>query len=169
MIEVLALVLTGLGLTASIVYYANILNNDNKTRELQLQAQQQVAETRQTQLYMQVFNMTVNNRTFIDSYFKLTAYNWKDYNDFLDSIGFRGPEITELGYTIPHDDDVGWHVLEQFVTDPILYVRRYVSYGCHGSPREPLPLSQEAALRLEASPPPHPAPEASFHREECGN
>ena len=33
-LEVLALVLTGLGLTASIVYYANILLNANKTQKL---------------------------------------------------------------------------------------------------------------------------------------
>ena len=57
MIETIALVLTGLGLTASIVYYANILNNANKTRELQLEsqeltrkAQEQALETRQAQL-----------------------------------------------------------------------------------------------------------------------
>ena len=36
-LEVLALVLTGLGLTASIVYYANILLNANKTQKLQLE------------------------------------------------------------------------------------------------------------------------------------
>jgi hypothetical protein len=33
MIEYLPLVLTGIGLTASIIYYANILNNANKARE----------------------------------------------------------------------------------------------------------------------------------------
>ena len=56
MIEYLPLVLTGLGLTASIAYYANILNNANKTRELQLKAQEQALETRQAQLLMQIVN-----------------------------------------------------------------------------------------------------------------
>jgi hypothetical protein len=36
MIEFLPLVLTGLGLTASIVYYANVLRNANKTRRTQM-------------------------------------------------------------------------------------------------------------------------------------
>ena len=36
MFEYLPLVLTGLGLTASIVYYANVLANANKNRELQI-------------------------------------------------------------------------------------------------------------------------------------
>ncbi len=50
MIEALAFVLTGLGLTASLVYYSNILSNANKTRELQLKAQNLTLETRQGQL-----------------------------------------------------------------------------------------------------------------------
>ena len=48
MIEYLPLVLTGLGLTASILYYTMTLRNANKTQQQQL-------ETRQAQLYMQLF------------------------------------------------------------------------------------------------------------------
>ena len=57
MIEYLPLVLTGIGIIASIIYYANILNNANKTRELQLRAQEHATETRQAQLYMQLFQV----------------------------------------------------------------------------------------------------------------
>ena len=62
MIETIALVLTGLGLIASIVYYANILNNANKTRELQLEAQKQTEETRQAQLFMNIYNQHLSER-----------------------------------------------------------------------------------------------------------
>ena len=55
-IENLPLVLTGLGLTASILYYTMILRNANKTRGLQLKAQEQALETRQAQLLMQIVN-----------------------------------------------------------------------------------------------------------------
>jgi hypothetical protein len=47
MIETIAFIKTGIGLTASIIYYAkvlenaNILNNANKTRELQLKAHEE--------------------------------------------------------------------------------------------------------------------------------
>ena len=54
-LEFVALILTGLGLTASIVYYANILNNANKTRELQLKSQEQTLETRQTNILMNLY------------------------------------------------------------------------------------------------------------------
>ena len=56
MIEYLPLVLTGFGLTASIIYYASVLKNANKTRELQLKAQEHATETRQAQLFMQLFD-----------------------------------------------------------------------------------------------------------------
>jgi len=50
----LALVLTGLGLTASILYYAMVLRNANKTQQLAL-------ETRQAQLFMQMYNRWIEN------------------------------------------------------------------------------------------------------------
>ena len=71
--DVLAIVVSILGLTASIIYYANILNNANKTRIHQLKAQQQAEETRQTQLYMRLwdkwdsedFFQTLSKRSFL--------------------------------------------------------------------------------------------------------
>ena len=47
MIETIGFIFTGLGLTASIIYYANILANANKTRELQLKAQEEAEKARQ--------------------------------------------------------------------------------------------------------------------------
>jgi hypothetical protein len=46
-LDYLPLVLTGIGIIASILYYASILRNANKTRELQLKAQEHATETRQ--------------------------------------------------------------------------------------------------------------------------
>jgi len=71
MIEYLPLVLTGLGLTASIIYYANILSNANKTRELQLHAQEQALETRQAQMFMQIYNQC-QDPTFTGAYNRIT-------------------------------------------------------------------------------------------------
>ena len=62
MIEYLPFVLTGLGLTASILYYASVLRNANKTQIMQL-------ETRQAQLFMGVFNQLQNKEI-------QEAWNW---------------------------------------------------------------------------------------------
>ena len=46
-LEVVAILLSGIGISASLVYYANVLANANKTQQLQL-------ETRQAQLFIQM-------------------------------------------------------------------------------------------------------------------
>ena len=49
MIESIPLILTGIGIIISILYYTSVLKNANKTQQMQL-------ETRQGQLIMQVYN-----------------------------------------------------------------------------------------------------------------
>jgi len=68
MIETLAFILTGLGLTASIIYYANILNNANKNRELQI--------------FMDIFksiSTEENQRTWAE----LLNTEFTDYEDYM--------------------------------------------------------------------------------------
>ena len=95
MIESIPLILTGLGLTASIVYYANILNNANRTRELQLKAQELALknqelqlETRQASLFMQLFSI-YDTREFLEDFGNI-AYHY-EYNDLTDWENKYGP------------------------------------------------------------------------------
>jgi len=85
-IEVIALVLTGLGLAASIIYYANILNNANKTRELQLKSQELATETRQAQLFMNIYNHW-NTPDFWKNYWNVMDREWIDYDDYQSKYG----------------------------------------------------------------------------------
>ena len=55
--EFLAVILTGIGLTVSILYYTTVLQNANKTRELQLRAQEQALESRNTQFFIQLYHL----------------------------------------------------------------------------------------------------------------
>ena len=72
MIEYLPLVLTGLGLTASIIYYASVLRNQNKTRRLQmLQNMWEWISTEEGYLRMS----------------ELMKMHWKDYEDFNQKYG----------------------------------------------------------------------------------
>jgi hypothetical protein len=68
MIEYLPLVLTGLGLTASIFYYANVIANANKNRELQI--------------FMDIFKVISteeNQRTWAE----LLNAEFTDYEDYM--------------------------------------------------------------------------------------
>ena len=87
--------MTGISLTIAAAYYSLTLRNTQKNQQMQL-------ETRQTQLYMQVFNMSYNNRTFMDAYFRLIKVEWKGYEDFTESIGFNQTEYTDLGNELIH-------------------------------------------------------------------
>ncbi|MCW4012045.1 MAG: hypothetical protein NWF07_03535 [Candidatus Bathyarchaeota archaeon] len=75
MIEYLPIVLTGIGLTASILYYSIILRNANKTQKMQL-------ETRQVQMFMMIGN--VRNSIEFQRLFYRVAYidEWSDIEDY---------------------------------------------------------------------------------------
>ena len=78
-LEIIALVLTGLGLTASIVYYASVLRNANKTQQMQL-------ETRQSQFLMQVYNQ-FDTREKQESFFELWKWEWNNFDEFWEKYG----------------------------------------------------------------------------------
>jgi hypothetical protein len=81
-LEVIALVLTGLSITASIIYYASILRNANKTRELQIQAQEQALETRKTEIFLRHFGSDTEDH--IKTVVEIQKWTWTGYNDWLE-------------------------------------------------------------------------------------
>ena len=94
-IENLPLVITGLGLTVSILYYTLTLRNANKTR--------------QAQLYMQVYNL-ITSREFVIADNKLMLeWSKEKFTKWTDFINKHGPEANMEDYLI--FDQLG-HVLE---------------------------------------------------------
>jgi hypothetical protein len=75
MVEVdISIIFAGLSIAASIVYYASVLRNQNKTQQMQL-------ETRQAQLYMGLIN-TLRSPEFRRQWHITEAAEWEDYEDF---------------------------------------------------------------------------------------
>ena len=83
--EFLAIIFTGLGLTASIIYYSTILSNANKTQQTQL-------ETRQAQLFIQICNQTLNSPAFMKGYYVIMDSNWNNFNEYLEFLGEPGSD-----------------------------------------------------------------------------
>jgi hypothetical protein len=77
--EIIALVLTGVGIMASIIYYANILQNANQTQKMQL-------ETRQTQLFMYLYDKFCSE-SFKRSYYEIMRWEWTDYHEYAKKYG----------------------------------------------------------------------------------
>jgi hypothetical protein len=73
-LEVLALVLTGLSITASILYYTMTLRNSNKTQQLAL-------ENRRAQLYMQLF-LRITSEDFMKRSIDLIRLNYSNQDEF---------------------------------------------------------------------------------------
>ena len=67
MMEYLPLVLTGIGIIASILYYASVLRNANKTR--------------QAQLFMDLYR-TYRDPEFRRQYYEILGQKWVDFEDF---------------------------------------------------------------------------------------
>jgi hypothetical protein len=85
-LEFLAIILTGLGLIVSILYYTSVLQNANKTRKLQLRAQELATETRQAQLFMNIYNHW-NTSDFWKNYWSILDREWTDYDDYQSKYG----------------------------------------------------------------------------------
>ena len=83
-IEYLPIVLTGIGLIVSILYYTLTLQNSNKTQKQQL-------ETRQLQLFMQIFQRYQDPEFHRNAEHKmLMEWQWDDYEDFHNKYGRNG-------------------------------------------------------------------------------
>jgi len=78
-IEFLAIIFTGLGLTASVIYYANILQNANKTQKMQL-------ETQHIQLFMQLYEK-YSSQEFRKQHSTMINQKWENYDDFMTKYG----------------------------------------------------------------------------------
>jgi len=70
-IEYLPIVLTGVGIIASILYYASVLRNQSKTR--------------QAQLLMQLYAHMREDK-FNTQYTELSKYEWKDFDDYIAQV-----------------------------------------------------------------------------------
>ena len=86
-IEYLPIVLTGIGIIVSILYYTSVLRNANKTQQMQL-------ETRQAQMFMQIYAQ-VNSIDFKQAVMKMQVYNFENIDDFLEVFNLDSKEGIE--------------------------------------------------------------------------
>ena len=83
-VEYLPIVLTGIGIMASILYYTSVLRNTNKTQQMQL-------ETRSLQLFMQLYQ-DMSSPEGSKIYMEIMKYEWDDSNDFSEKYGRNNVE-----------------------------------------------------------------------------
>jgi hypothetical protein len=89
-VEYLALILTGIGIIVSILYYASVLRNANKTQQMQL-------ETRQAQLFINIFNVYASKQFQKDREKLMQLMEWTNYDDFFAKYG---PDVDPEAHAI---------------------------------------------------------------------
>ena len=103
-LEFVGLIFTGLSISISIIYYANILRNANKAQQIQ-------QETRDAQYFMQ-YAQLFHTSERMTQWANLMSYRWDDYIDFEHKYGSQDhPE--EFGERFAYWqslNDLGWMV-----------------------------------------------------------
>ncbi len=74
------------GVLVAAVFYIYNLRISQKSQDLALKSQEQTLETRQAQLFMQVFQR-FNEPDFFDKYTHFLSWKWEDYNDYMSKYG----------------------------------------------------------------------------------
>ena len=75
------------GVIAGFSYYVLTVRNAQRTRDLTLKAQEQAVETRQLQLFMQLYEKTLAKENWTAHLEILNEWSWTDFNDFWNKYG----------------------------------------------------------------------------------
>ena len=81
------------GLLIGIVYYITIMRNQQKTRELNLMAQEQTLKTRESQLFMNIYNQSFANPEFLQAVrtIQMRMPQIKNIEDFIQLYDYANP------------------------------------------------------------------------------
>ena len=114
-LEIIALVLTGLSITASIIYYSNVLSNSNKTQQLTL-------ENRNAQLLMRIYDKYTETE-LMNQQIEIITQEWTDIDDFWDNYGpHSNPEFyAKFGRLAYFFDGLGVLVKRNLVEKDAIY------------------------------------------------
>ena len=85
-IQTILTYLTLISVPVGVFYHIMTLNNSRKTQELTLKAQQQQLETRQAQLFMQIFNHYVSS-DFRDALNEIERWEWTNFEEYWAKYG----------------------------------------------------------------------------------
>jgi hypothetical protein len=88
-VETISIVFTGLSVSLAAFYYISTLRNAQRNQQLTLRAQEQALETRQAQLFMQLYNVFTST-DFQSNYWDIID-NW-EFSDFMEFMEKYGSE-----------------------------------------------------------------------------
>jgi hypothetical protein len=100
--QTISIVFAGLSIGIAALYYALTLRNSQRNQELALKAQEQALETRQAQLFMQIYQEMSSPEHYIRTN-ELLHMEWDDFDDYYRKYGSENnPEAYALRGSMWH-------------------------------------------------------------------
>jgi len=124
--QMLLSTLQTIALIVGIAYYLIIMRNSQKTRELALDAQEQALETRQTQLFMDVYKSHTTKEHQADLSELLISWDWNDFDDFNEKYMVPPNNAKYLSY-FANLEGLGLLVRNGLLDANLVYDLQYVS------------------------------------------
>ena len=84
-----------LGLLVGIFYYIMTLRNQRKNQEISIRNQELALETRQAQLFMNIYDRRVNSPEFDALQHRIEALRWKDWDEYKVLFDYTNPETRD--------------------------------------------------------------------------
>jgi hypothetical protein len=113
------------GIVVGVAYYILNIRISQRNQELMLKAQQQTLETRQAQMFMNVYQTVMSKEFQRDSEEILHNWKWKDMDDFYDKYGSI-QEHALSAYVTRTYDGIGTLVRSGLVDPELVYDLTYV-------------------------------------------
>ena len=99
-VETISIAFTGLSISIAAFYYIGTLRNANRMRELTIKSQENALETRQAQLFIQLFNR-FNDANFYSKYDEsVNRSEWKEYEQERETIGLVAAFFEGIGVLV---------------------------------------------------------------------
>jgi hypothetical protein len=93
--QTVSIVFAGLSIGIAAIYYALTIRNTQRNQELTLEAQKQALETRQAQLFMNVYNQSFNNPQFLDAMNEFRSIQWNSFDEYLTLFDRTNPKTMD--------------------------------------------------------------------------
>ena len=100
-----------IALVVGIVYYLTIMRNSQINQELARKAQEQALETRQAQLFMQIYNK-FTEENFSRNFFETQEWKWQDIDEYIEK------------YEEPIESHAKWAILANYFEGVGVLVKR---------------------------------------------
>ena len=114
------------GVLVAAAYYVLNIRNNQKNQELMLKSQEQSFETRQLQIFMNIYQTIMSKEFQRDSEEILHKWEWTDTDDYLKKYGNHLDEHTIAAYIMRTYDGVGTLIRKGLVNPELVYDLTYV-------------------------------------------